>query len=456
MALSRKNSRMLKQLMTTLKDEIYDVDSPHMQKEKEERIRNPEHVIQRKSRSERCPDDYRFRASYTPPKRRSQDVVEPEPTTKPKSERLSDFGDEYHVNILEPEVDLSSEWKGESDSDEEYDVKVREPGLPVVLGSESDKENDSGQEHHVRVSEPDLPVTLGSESERESDSDHEVIVVESSEEDPNGDEVEQEDSSIESDVEGATKNTETESKSSSGTSFLNEVYNTIAEKSAGLSFESLPLELRTEVYRQLLCIPGGLEIQVTHIVPASAGPVHRGFKWVHRNPQNYGPKTLHVDILRTNVLIHTEAMTILYGQNAFRIDNVSHVMPFFNSLSFLARLLVGQVDVVHLHGPEYLHAELLGWDYLTNELVFMHKRWESTLFYMAVELKLKKVDIYIRAYGDEYLHQREKLRGAVVRCCDARYPWIAEFGASRMIAEPSNQYCWLVAGVKLTVVTEDE
>lgn len=210
------------------------------------------------------------------------------------------------------------------------------------------------------------------------------------------------------------------------------------------------------MYKELLCIPGGVEIRI--FVPPDAlreDIVPGNFAWFHRDPRQYGPYSLFVEILRTCSVVHAEAMIILYGHNIIRIDNASNVIPFFSSLSFLARLVVGQVEVSCLCGPEYLQGDLLERDFLSNEVSFMHKRWESSLFYLAVELKLKKMDILVWIRRDNYDVEREKIRGAIVHSYDRRYPWTAEVENLRLEGKECSNFLAVVVEVRLMVEEQD-
>ena len=171
---------MLKQLMTTLKDEIYDADSPHMQLEKEEQIRNPGHIIQRKSRSERCVDHFRFRASYTPPKSRFRVVIESE------SDKENDLIDEHIINEIETSEEEMNGTKVEQEES----------------SSEQEVENTNTKKRNMNEIENSGEEMDGTEVEEEEEE-------------------EEEESLSDSDVEIAMKSTETESTASSVSSLEN-------------------------------------------------------------------------------------------------------------------------------------------------------------------------------------------------------------------------------------------
>lgn len=218
--------------------------------------------------------------------------------------------------------------------------------------------------------------------------------------------------------------------------------------------------MRAKVYKDLLCVPGGVHIRPISATALAGAPVEAiraaGFEYLLRNPQESGADGLHVEILRTCTLIHAEAMAILYGQNSFQIDDLLSAIPFFESLSSLARLLMEHVEICHNRPRgEYLHTALLEREPLSGELVFMQKRWESTLFYLAANFgKLKKLDISSDIFKDDYQSERAKMAGAIVRCHDKRYAWEAEFGDLRLENKSYRDHIGVIIEVKLKLTKE--
>ena len=421
MALPQKTSRMLKQLMTKLKDEIYDVDSPYMQRQKDAKLRDPTYTMTRETRSPRCWGNPRFSGSYDHPE---------EPVNVAKRivftgvEALVDIegyssGEDFadaEDNEDDEEADSASEQlSAEDESSIEVDAMQvdmeEEPAYISGEGSDTTSEPDVASDTPSDAEMVDIASDRSGQHQGGSGADGNYDALSVTHQEWNhGDAL---DGDVEMENTGPTESRKRRASSCDGAGISKKArVDPVVQNSA---FVRLPPNVLATIYRLLLSVHGGLKIRRRKTrASAKAAQKSARFTCVRRAaPKDQAPG-LQVQLLRTCSSVHDEAVSILYGCNIMQFDDVASVVPFFESCSLKGRSDVEAVEIAHENLSAKPYLNLIEPDAISGTCHFTDQGWQQAVLYLTRTINLYQLNIACRMRRKDLDVEQKRLRGALV------------------------------------------